>query len=117
MNLSIDTSKIVAGALTGVLLGIVFNSVATLMGAIWGRKSIALGGAIGLALPGFLMYSLAPLVKAFDHITSFNPFDWTLGSRPLFNGIDWGYTAFALLLSGALYAASLFVFNSRDIQA
>ena len=117
VNLSIGTSKIIAGALTGVLLGILFNSVATLMGAIWGKKSIALGGAIGLALPAFLIYSLAPLVKAFDYITSFNPFDWTVGSRPLFNGIDIGYTLWSLLLTIVLYSASLYVFKRRDIKA
>lgn len=117
VDLSLGTSKIIAGALTGALLGILFNSVATFLGAAWGKRSIAMGGAIGLAIAGFLFFSLAPLVDTFDRITPINPFQWTLGSRPLFDGIDWGYTMLSLIVSVAFYVASLFVFRRRDIQA
>jgi ABC-2 type transport system permease protein len=117
VDLSLGTSKIIAGALTGTLLGILFNSVATFMGAAWGKRSVALGGAIGLAIAGFLFFSLAPLVDTFERITPINPFQWTLGSRPLYDGIDVGYTALSLVLSLVLYVASLFVFRRRDIQA
>lgn len=117
VHLSLGTSKIIGGALTGALLGILFNSVATLLGAAWGKRSIAIGGAIGMAIAGFLFYSLAPLVDTFERITPINPFQWTLGSRPLFDGIDFGYSAISLLVSLALYGASLFVLKRRDIQA
>ncbi len=117
VDLPLATMKIIAGALTGVLLGILFNAIATFVGAAWGKRSVALGGAIGLAIAGFLFYSLAPLVHTFDRITPVNPFQWTLGSRPLYDGIDWGYTTFSLLLAAVLYVSSLFVFKRRDIQA
>ena len=117
VDLSLGTAKIIAGALTGALLGILFNAVATFLGAAWGKRSIALGGAISMAIAGFLFFSLAPLVHTFDRITPINPFQWTLGSRPLFNGIDVGYTLLSLLVSLAFYAASLSVFKRRDIQA
>ncbi len=116
VDLSLGTTKIIAGALTGALLGILFNAVATFLGAAWGKRSIALGGAIGLAIAGFLFFSLAPLVDTFERITPINPFQWTLGSRPLFEGIDVGYTMFSLVLALALYVASLVVFRRRDIQ-
>lgn len=117
VNLSLGTAKIIAGALSGMLLGIMFNSLATFIGAAWGKKSIALGGAIGLAIAGFLFYSLGPIVNTFERIAPFNPFQWTLGSKPLFDGIDAGYTVLSLLLSAVLYLGSLFVFKRRDIQA
>lgn len=117
VDLSLGTSKIIAGALTGALLGLLFNAVATFLGAAWGKRSIALGGAIGLAIAGFLFFSLAPLVDTFERITPINPFQWTLGTRPLYEGIDFGYTAISLVLTLALYAASLVVFKRRDIQA
>lgn len=116
VDLSLGTTKIMAGALTGALLGILFNAVATFLGAAWGKRSIALGGAIGLAITGFLFFSLAPLVDTFERITPINPFQWTLGSRPLFEGVDVGYTMFSLVLALALYVASLVVFRRRDIQ-
>lgn len=117
VDLSLGTSKIIAGALTGALLGILFNAVATFMGAAWGKRSIALGGAVGLAIAGFLFFSLAPLVDTFERITPINPFQWTLGSRPLFDGVDIGYTVISVVMSLVLYAASLVVFKRRDIQA
>lgn len=117
VDLSLGTSKIIAGALTGALLGILFNSVATFLGAAWGKRAIALGGAIGLAIAGFLFFSLAPLVDTFERITPLNPFQWTLGSRPLFDGVDVGYTTLSLVVALAFYGASLFVFKRRDIQA
>lgn len=116
VDLSLGTIKIMAGALTGALLGILFNAVATFLGAAWGKRSIALGGAIGLAIAGFLFFSLAPLVDTFERIIPINPFQWTLGSRPLFEGVDVGYTMFSLVLAMALYVASLVVFRRRDIQ-
>lgn len=116
VDLPLGTIKIMAGALTGALLGILFNAVATFLGAAWGKRSIALGGAIGLAIAGFLFFSLAPLVDTFERITPINPFQWTLGSRPLFEGVDVGYTMFSLVLAMALYVASLVVFRRRDIQ-
>jgi ABC-2 type transport system permease protein len=117
VDLSLGTSKIFAGALTGALLGILFNSVATFLGTAWGKRSIALGGAIGLAIAGFLFYSLAPLVDTFKRITPINPFQWTLGSRPLFEGTDLGYTFLSLAVTMGFYMASIAVFKRRDIQA
>jgi len=117
VDLSLGTSKIIAGALTGALLGILFNSVATFLGAAWGKRSVALGGAIGMAIAGFLFFSLAPLVHTFDRLAPINPLQWTLGSRPLFNGIDIGYSVLSLFVALVFYAASLFVFKRRDIQA
>lgn len=117
VDLSLGTTKIMAGALTGALLGILFNAVATFLGAAWGKRSIALGGAIALAIAGFLFFSLAPLVNTFERITPINPFQWTLGSRPLFNGIDLGYTFLSLFVASVFYGAALVVFKRRDIQA
>lgn len=117
VDLSLGTLKIVAGALTGTLLGILFNSVATFLGAAWGKRPIALGGAIALAIAGFLFFSLAPLVNTFERLTPINPFQWTLGSRPLFDGVDVGYTLLTLIVASGFYVASVFVFKRRDIQA
>jgi ABC-2 type transport system permease protein len=117
VDLSLGTNKIIAGALTSALLGILFNSVAIFFGSVWGKRSIALGGAIGLAIAGFLFFSLAPLVDTFRAITPINPFQWTVGSRPLFDGVDAGYTMLAVIVALCLYGASLVIFSRRDIQA
>ncbi len=117
VDLPLGTTKIIAGVMTLLTLGILFNAISTLLGAVWGKKSLALGGAIGLAIAGFLFFSLAPLVNTFERLTPINPFQWTLGSRPLYEGVDVGYTLVSLVVTLALYGTSLFVFQRRDIQA
>jgi len=117
VDLRIDSSKIFAGAFTSVLIGIIFHSVSVLFGALNARKSVSLGGAISIALAGFLFYSLSPIVDTFDLITPFNPFQWTLGSQPLTNGIDFGYVALCLGVSTVIYLLSIFFFRRRDISS
>lgn len=117
VHLSIGPSKIVAASLSCALLGIMFNAVATFFGAVVGRKSISLGGAIALAFAGFLFYSLGPLVSTFNRIKPINPFQWTLGSEPLTRGINGGRVGLTLFVATAIYAASMFVFKRRDILA
>jgi hypothetical protein len=40
-----------------------------------------------------------------------------VGSRPLFDGVDAGYTMLAVIVALCLYGASLVIFSRRDIQA
>jgi ABC-2 type transport system permease protein len=117
VDLSLGSMKIIAGVSMGALLGILFNSVATFFGSVWGKRSIALGGAIGLAIVGFFFFSLAPLVNTFKAINPLNPFQWTLGSRPLFAGIGVGHAMLTLIVASGFYCASVVVFRRRDIQA
>jgi ABC-2 type transport system permease protein len=117
VDISIGSSRILAGSISCALLGILYNSVSTFLGAMWGKRSIALGGGIALAIAGFLFYSLAPLVHTFDKIASINPFQWTLGSDPIRRGIDVGYTILCLLVAVAFYFAGVIAFNRRDISS
>lgn len=116
VDISIAPAKILAASFSGSLLGIIFNAVATLFGSIFGKKSISLGGTMGLVLAGFLFYSLAPLVHTFDRVLGINPFQWALGKNPLKEGINFGYTALSLLASIIIYWTSLLVLRSRDIS-
>ncbi|MFA5918310.1 MAG: ABC transporter permease subunit [Candidatus Nanopelagicaceae bacterium] len=117
VDISIAPTKILAASFSCSLLGIIFNAVATLFGSIFGKKSIALGGAIALAFAGFLFYSLAPLVHTFDRVLGMNPFQWALGKNSLITGLDFGYTTRSILATLAIYGASIFVLRRRDISS
>jgi ABC-2 type transport system permease protein len=117
VSLPIGASKIAAACLSCALIGIMFNSVATFLGAALGKKSASVGGAIALALAGFLFYTLAPLVSTFDRVKLINPFQWTLGSEPLTRGINFGKVGLILFVTLTIYAASTSVFRRRDIQS
>lgn len=117
VDISIAPARILAASFSSSLLGIIFNAVATLFGSIFGKKSIALGGAIALAFAGFLFYSLAPLVHTFDSVLGINPFQWALGSNPLKSGLDLGYTVLSLTTAFVIYGASIFILRRRDISS
>jgi ABC-2 type transport system permease protein len=117
VDLEVPFSNLLAACLMSGLLGVLYAALGLFVGAATGRRGAALGVAIGLAIAGFLVYSLAPMVDTFDTINPFNPFQWTVGSDPLTNGVDAGYALDLGLLSALLFVAAVVVFRRRDIRA
>lgn len=117
VDLSVETSAIVAVTLSCAMLGLFFAAVAFAIGAVTGRRAAAIGAAIGLALLSFVVYSLAPLVDTFDAIIEIIPFQWALGADPLENGVDGPGIGWLALASSALIAIGLAVFQRRDIRS
>ncbi len=72
-----------------------------------GRRGVAIGATITLALAAFIAYSLASMVDFFENINPANPFEWALGFNPLVNGLDVGYALRLLLLSIVLLVAAV----------
>lgn len=117
VDLSVAAGNVVAATLAAALLGLLFGGVALLIGAGLGRRGAALGGAIGLALAAFLLYSLAPLVDWLEPWQKASPFHWALGTDPIRNGLDVGWGGVLVGLSLALVVASALVFDRRDIRS
>lgn len=107
---------LIAACVDVALLGSLFTAVGLLVGALAGRKGIALGASIALALAAFLLYSLAPLVGWLADWLWINPFQWAIGNDPLRNGIDGGYAFRFLLVTTALIFGAVTAFNRRDIS-
>ena len=70
----------------------------------------------GLALLLSVVYSLAPLVNNLDPINKFNPFEWALAGRILFEGGQISNEVKLVLLSLALYLATIWVIKRKDIR-
>ncbi len=117
LDFSLALTTFLTGTWTLFLLGVLFASGAAFIGAVSGRRSAALGTAITLAIGFFVLYSLAPLVDAIDATMPFNPLQWTIGTQPLMNGVDWGYSFIAVGLSAIFVAGTFFFFQRRDIKA
>ena len=117
VDLIADDSNIVASVLVCALLGLLFLGIALLIGVSTGKKTLALGGTIAVALASFLFYSLAPLVNTFDAILAANPFQWTLGSDPMHKGFDVWHILLTLGVASAFYVASLIIYDRRDLVA
>ena len=116
VNMDVPVGRIVAGAVTMLLLGAVFDAVALLAGSLSGRRGVAIGASLGLAIATFVLYSLAPLVSTFDALLPGNPFQWTLGSRPLTDGLDATYMLGAGATVAALVGLSFVAYSRRDVR-
>jgi len=108
---------ILASVLVCMLLGVLFLGLALFIGIATGKKTLALGVTIAVALASFLFYSLAPLVDTFDALLPVNPFQWTLGTDPMRKGFDVWHMLLTLAVSVAFYVASLIVYERRDLSA
>lgn len=117
IDLGIPLSQLAAASMTSALLGLLYASLAFLVGAALGRRGVAIGIAIAMALAGYLAYSLSPMVDAFDTVNPVNPFQWSLGPDPLTNGMDAGTVARLLLLSALLLAGAVVAYRRRDIRS
>jgi ABC-2 type transport system permease protein len=117
VDLVSPTSGLIAGCVEMALLGALFTGVGLLVGALTGRKGIALGASIALGIAAFILYSLAPLMKTLDSWLWLNPFQWAIGNEPLRNGIDAGYAVTLILVSVGLILSAVVAFNRRDISS
>jgi ABC-2 type transport system permease protein len=115
-DMSVASSRLLAGVLVCACLGVLFTGFSALLGAVIGRKGAALGISVGLALVLFVFYSLAPLVSSFDAILPYNPFQWTLGSNPLTEAFDVMLVVKPLGLAFVFIGAAIAVFNRRDLR-
>ncbi|OIQ78548.1 ABC-2 family transporter protein [mine drainage metagenome] len=111
------TSGVIAASFQVMLIGALFTSVALLIGALFGRKGLALGVSMALAIATFLLYSLAPLTSWLEHWLWLNPFQWAIGNDPLRNGLDVGHTITNLIVTAVLILLSVVAFNRRNITS
>lgn len=115
-NMDVGIVDMLAASIACALLAADFGMVA-LATACWsGRRAIGLGVGLGLAIAGFVLYSLAPLVSAFEALLPVNPFQWTVGQSPLSDGLDPWFTTVALVVCGPLGWLAVAGYDRRDIS-
>lgn len=99
------------------VLALVFGSVSAIASAWSGRRGVGLGTGLGVAIAAFVLYSLAPLVPAFDALLPFNPYQWTIGQSPLDDGLDTSSTLIAVGVSVLLSLLALQLYKQHDITS
>lgn len=116
VDMDVGAVGLARASLACAVLGWVFGGVA-LVGACWtGRRGVGLGAGLGCAITAFVLYSLAPLVSAFDALLPANPFQWTVGQSPLVRGVNGWYVTLALVSIAALSAAAAVGYAHRDMR-
>ena len=116
LDMSIAVSKFIHAGVVAAESGVLSLSVAAIVGALTGRRGVALGTSMGVGVGAFVVYSLAPLVDFFDSIREFNPWHWSIGRDPLLKSFDAGAVALNLGVCAVALSLAVALFARRDIS-
>jgi ABC-2 type transport system permease protein len=106
---------LVACAAAGAL-ALLHASIAFAVGAVSGRRALALGIATTVAVAGYLVHGLLGVTDALRPIQFTTPWHWYLGQNMLAHGPTVEAVALPLALSMALVAISTPRFVKRDLR-
>lgn len=114
-DLGITVAQAASGSLAMVLLGVEFGCVALAVGAVTGRRAIAVTAAATAALAAYLLHVLGQLVEAVRPWQPLSPFHQALDGGPLGAGLPAAYL-WMVLATAVVLAAAIPVFERRDVS-
>ena len=115
VGMDVAITGIAAAALGLNLLVIAFATIALSVGAITGRRGVAVAVGAGTAVAAFVADAIAGMLADGAVLAALSPFSWYLGSDPIANGVP--IVDFALLgaLTFVAWGAALLRFPRRDL--
>ncbi len=96
-------------------LTLFYGSIAFALACALRGRGIPLGVSVGLAVTGFILNGLAPLVESLNAHRELTIYYLFTANKPFTTGLDWAYTS--ILLGGCvvLLAVAVVAFERRDI--
>ena len=116
ISMDIAVGDLLAANITTMVMGMLFASLAMAVGCATGSRAIALGTASGYAVATFLLWGLAPVVSWLQPLEKISPFFWALAGPPIAAGFQWLNIAGLLTVTAVLAAASVMLFERRDVK-
>jgi ABC-2 type transport system permease protein len=117
VSMDISTFALITATSACALMALGYGAIALFAGSLTGKRGVATGLTISVAIAALLFYSLAPIVDTFDYLAPFNPMDWAINGNPLSQGIPAANFVKLLLLFTAFSSLALYLFRNRDIKA
>lgn len=115
VNLRIGAAGVTAAVVSVVLLAALFGTLALVLGAATGRRGLARGCAVTLAVAAYLISSLADLVGWLKVVRPASPWYHTLGTDPLANGFSAAHLLFPIGLTSLILVIGIYAFDRRDL--
>jgi ABC-2 type transport system permease protein len=115
-GLGISAGQAAAGSLAMVLLGAEYGALALAIGALAGRRAIAIAIASSAASAAYVLYAAGLMIDSLEPWRPLSPFDQALSGGPLGAGLQAGY----LWLAGGAIVLTLLAMpalDGRDIAA
>ena len=100
-----------------VPLTLLYGSIAFALACALRGRGIPIGVAVGLAVAGFILNGLAPLVENLQRYREWTIYYLFAASKPFSTGLDPLYTAILLAASVVCLVIAIVAFNRRDILA
>jgi ABC-2 type transport system permease protein len=116
LDLDLSFEGMLAVNVAAGLLGLLFGAMALALGALTGRRGLAIGLSAGIAVAAFFLYGLAPLVDALEPFGKLSPFYWYLEPNPLANGFD-PMLLWMVAFTGLFVVTAVWGFVRRDVSA
>jgi ABC-2 type transport system permease protein len=115
-DLRIDAGPLL-GATAGVaLLGLLFGTLALLIGAFTGSRGTALGLTSAAAGNTYLIDSFAPNVHWLHPARYTSPFFYAVGDNQLQAGLSLGWAAILVITTLVFALAAVLAFNRLDVH-
>lgn len=116
---SMDVSGANLGAATALLvaLALAYGAIAFMVAAGTGRKTLAIGMTVALAVTAYLVDSLASLVEVLQPFQKATPFYHYAAADPLHEGLDPWHTLFLVAVGAVAAAVGVLLFERRDLAA
>jgi beta-exotoxin I transport system permease protein len=114
-DMDISAGHLAAATVSAVLLALAYGSIAILLGAATGKRTVAIGLTAAAAVAAYLVNGLAPLVDALEVPQKLSPFYHYAVGDPLRHGVS--LTHLAVLIAIAVVATALapYFFSRRDV--
>jgi ABC-2 type transport system permease protein len=114
-GMGVRPDELAGASLAMVLLGIEFGWLALALGAVLGRRALAIGISVIVAVAAYFLYAAGELVEALKPWQPISPFHQALSGGPLGAGLPPAY-AWMALAAVVFVAVALPVFDRRDIM-
>ena len=115
VGMNVAIAHLAAATASAALLAFAFGAIALLLGAVTGRRAIAIGVAASGAVAAYLVSSLSALVDFLDAVKVASPFYHYVASDPLRHGLALDHVAFLVLLAGSATWLAVLGFERREV--
>jgi ABC-2 type transport system permease protein len=117
IGMDISLWGVAEATLSGVFLGLVFGTLALMLGCSGNNRGLSIGVTSALGVTAYFLNALAPVVNVLEPLQKLSLFYYYIEADPLSNGLDPAHVLVLLSLTGILLAVALVTFNRRDLVA